>query len=104
MMFWSLADAQTKKTITFYMEKVILGEHTLCFMCFVPKKGSSHGFGSWVSFYRARNIIKNPLLRCWAEKMTPKQNDPQQRRVVGEENHYFFMWFEVVGQENHFFL
>ena len=27
MWFWSLADAQAKKTITFYMEQVIFGEH-----------------------------------------------------------------------------
>ena len=31
MMFWSLADAQTKKTITFYMENVIMGEKTITF-------------------------------------------------------------------------
>ena len=38
MWFWSLADAQAKKTITFYMEKVMLGENTLCFMWFVSKR------------------------------------------------------------------
>ena len=31
IMFWSLADAQTKKTITFYMENVIVGEKTITF-------------------------------------------------------------------------
>ena len=34
MWIWSLANAQAKKTRTFYIEKNVLGEHTLCFVCF----------------------------------------------------------------------
>ena len=82
MTFYGVFESGAKKTITFYgvlscgpsvaqenhyflYEKIILNENTVCFMWFVSKNWVSYGFGSWVSIYRARNIIENPLLRCW---------------------------------------